>query len=191
MFPILFKCGPNKEGLPQPALLYLVGGCHLDGKAIYCRRARPSSSGGRNGPRQGINGDDRRPETRAPHSAHPSAPGARRLPLGPDATCGKHVVAAAMRGARSRGPAASTRGRSPTRGLSDGGAAMRKECRPRVEHSCPGPRPSRFLESSACRGARPDGRRGEEGGGERRPRARHRRRHEEGARPPLFPPPAR
>lgn len=43
MFPILFKRGPNKESLPQPAL-YLVGDCHLEGKAIYCRRARPSSS---------------------------------------------------------------------------------------------------------------------------------------------------
>lgn len=105
-----------------------------------------------------------------------------------------------MRGARSRGPDASTRGGSgrPLQVCQTAGPGGVNSALPsRLEHvSDHSPRPSRFLEPSACRGARPNGRGGvrrgkeeREGEEERRPRARPWRRHEESARSPLFPPP--
>lgn len=126
---------------------------------------------------------------RAPYSANPRAPPAGRLP-GPDATSCRHVVAAAMRGARSRGSGASARGGSPTRGFSNR-RAKRKVSSPGRAPAAAAPALLRFLESSASRGARPDGKGGERGGGERRPRALRPRRHEEGAQSPLFPPPGK
>lgn len=63
-----------------------------------------------------------------------------------------------MRGARSRRPDASTRGGvAHLRFFQATGLKRRKQCPPRADlKTASSPRPSRFLEPSACRGAPPD-----------------------------------
>lgn len=101
---------------------------------------------------------DRSPHLQTQGSGRSRPPPA---PLRPEATCGEHVVGAAMRGARSRRPDASTRG-----GVAhwsfffffpDDGTKEETGPSPRRSQAAAGPRPSRLLEPSACRGAPPDG----------------------------------
>lgn len=158
MFPYPFTESPNKDGLLQQAL-YLAGGCHLEDKAVFYLRACPSPLLMGNGTSQGVNGNTKRPGALALHFSTPSARAAGRLPLAqmPHAAntwlrlqCGARAPeggwralgagrplevfqTAGRRGGNSALPGQNTRGR---RGR--------------------GPRPCRFLESSACRGARPE-----------------------------------
>lgn len=151
MLPILLKHGPNKANLQRA--LYLLGDGCLRGETIYCLRVSPPS------PRRATQAKEFAGErARVPGDGRPG-----RSP-GPDATRGGHVVAAAMRGARSRGPGA-RRAPAGRQLCALRMAKRRKWCPPRAEHELP--RPPALLESSPCRSARPSGR---EEGKERRGR---------------------
>lgn len=64
--------------------------------------------------------EKKEPRGKGPRCGTREHSGSRRPLLGPDATCCRHVVAAAMRGARSRGGSgARARGGSPPRGFTD------------------------------------------------------------------------
>lgn len=110
-------------------------------------------------------------------------------PPRPNSTCGEHVVAAAMQGARSRRPDASTRGGvAHLRFFQTTGLKRRKQCPPRADRKLPRAPALLHFWNLPHAGARRRMRSGERGRGAG-PHIANPRRHEGGARLLLCPPP--